>query len=162
MPRRLLPRLPRKGSIWRRSHLEKDGSSYTRRRESNQAHGCIGTDLQRFLDCGPAGSHLQQCPHGIELSSFNVVADEYYIPSRHPTCKNFRTGSLMIIAPWLLPAQSDVACEVGAGKSIVAELLLTSGRSLNRLLLTDESARTLEYSRQFEAAGATLKVSGAD
>jgi SAM-dependent methyltransferase len=92
-----------------------------------------------------------------------VVADEYYILSRHPTCSNFRTGSTMIIAPWLLRmAVETTACEVGAGKSIVAELLLNNGRSLHKLLITDESARMLEYSRQFEAAGATLKVASAE
>lgn len=100
---------------------------------------------------------------GTELSSFNVVADEYYIPTRHPTCNNFRSGSAMIIADWFLHLPVDAkVCEVGAGKSVVAQDLLAQGRSLAHLLITDESAPMLDYSRQFEVQGATLMVANAE
>jgi SAM-dependent methyltransferase len=86
------------------------------------------------------------------------------MPARHPTCSNFRSGSAMIIARWLrLLRKGACICEVGAGKSLVAEQLLHDGRSLDhQLLITDQSARMLQYSRQFEAAGAKLRVADAE
>jgi ubiquinone/menaquinone biosynthesis C-methylase UbiE len=72
-------------------------------------------------------------------------------------------ASAVIIARWLpsIPTGASV-CEVGAGRSVVAEQLIHLGQSLNRLLITDESARMLEYSRQFESAGATLWLARAE
>lgn len=69
----------------------------------------------------------------------------------------------MIIAPWLrhLPEGAAI-CEVGAGKSLVAELLVNDQRRLDQLLLTDESAAMLRYSQSFEAAGAKLIVADAE
>jgi SAM-dependent methyltransferase len=69
----------------------------------------------------------------------------------------------MIIAHWLPSvAQCAVICEVGAGKSIVAEQLTRRGQRLDQLLITDQSARMLQYSHQFGGAGATLKVADAE
>jgi SAM-dependent methyltransferase len=92
-----------------------------------------------------------------------VVADEYYMADRHPTCQNFRSGSARILADWLplLPVDS-VFCEVGAGKSIVAEQFMNRGLPLDRLWITDQSNRMLDYSRHFEAKGANLLVTDAD
>jgi ubiquinone/menaquinone biosynthesis C-methylase UbiE len=82
---------------------------------------------------------------------------------RHPTCQNFRSGSARILADWLplLPVDS-VFCEVGAGKSIVAEQFMNRGLPLDRLWITDQSNRMLDYSRHFEAKGANLLVTDAD
>lgn len=91
-----------------------------------------------------------------------MVADEYYITSRHPTCDNFRTASKAIIASWLCAElQGCEICEVGAGKSVVAEQLLEIGQPLRHLLITDESRRMLAYSEQFEDLGATVRVADA-
>lgn len=97
------------------------------------------------------------------LNSFDVVAGEYYDPARHPTCSNFRNASDLIIGPWLrqLPEGASI-CEVGAGKSLVAELLVNNQRRLDQLLLTDESAAMLRYSQSFEATGAKLTVANAE
>jgi SAM-dependent methyltransferase len=97
------------------------------------------------------------------LSSFNDVSDEYYNTSRHPTCNNFRFGSSLIIADWLARVpQGKTICEIGAGKSIVAEQLEANGQSLDRLLITDQSASMLEYSQRFRMAGATLLLADAE
>jgi ubiquinone/menaquinone biosynthesis C-methylase UbiE len=97
------------------------------------------------------------------VSAYNVVADEYYIASRHPTCSNFRVASSIILQDWMssLPTAGTI-CEVGAGRSVVAEQMLRVGRSLNCLLITDESSLMLAYSREFEAAGAILRVGAAE
>lgn len=69
----------------------------------------------------------------------------------------------MIMGQWMLHTSTESnACEVGAGKSLAAELLIRHGRSLKHLLITDESAKMLEYSRQYEKAGATLSVANAE
>ncbi len=103
-------------------------------------------------------------PTSKQVSSFNVVADEYYNPAHHPTCNNFRRGSAVIVARWLRETLDDdtCICEVGAGKSLVAEVLLSDGRSLDQLLITDQSARMLQYSRPFETEGARLAVADAE
>jgi len=72
-------------------------------------------------------------------------------------------ASSRIIASWLPPVEPDsMFCEVGAGKSIVAELFSKRALPLNRLSITDQSAHMLEYSREFEAQGASLRVADAD
>lgn len=96
------------------------------------------------------------------MSTYKVIAEEYYIPSRHPTCDNFRAASKMIIAAWLndVPEEASI-CEVGAGKSVVAECLMEIGAPLRHLLITDQSARMLKYSAQFLQFGASLKEADA-
>lgn len=96
------------------------------------------------------------------MSTYNAVAEEYYIVSRHPTCNNFRAASKTIISSWLsaIPERATI-CEVGAGKSIVAELLLERGISLRQLLITDQSARMLKYSAQFSKLGASVQEADA-
>lgn len=91
-----------------------------------------------------------------------MVAEEYYIPSRHPTCDNFRAASKMFVAAWLnhIPEGASI-CEVGAGKSVVAEHLIEIGVPLSHLLITDQSARMLKYSTQFCQFGASLKEADA-
>jgi len=97
------------------------------------------------------------------LSSFDDVSDEYYDASRHPTCNNFRFGSSLIIADWLVSApEGATICEVGAGKSIVAEQLTARELPLERLWITDQSAPMLEYSQQFRNVGATLLLADAE
>lgn len=91
------------------------------------------------------------------MSAYNAVAEEYYIASRHPTCDNFRTASKIIIGFWLpdISARATI-CEVGAGKAIVAELLLECGSPLRQLLIIDQSVRMLKHSAQFSKLGASL------
>jgi len=91
-----------------------------------------------------------------------VVAEEYYIRSRHPTCDNFRAASKMIIATWLNKIPKGVSiCEVGAGRSVVAEHLIEIGVPLHNLLITDQSARMLKYSAQLLQFGAFVKEADA-
>ncbi len=53
-------------------------------------------------------------------------------------------------------------CEVGAGMSMAAEQLLRNGRSLDRLMITDQSARMIQYSLPFREKGAMLAVADAE
>lgn len=68
---------------------------------------------------------MTTAPNVVLQSTFDVVAPEYYDPVRHPTCGNFRRASEILLAKWLSKFEGiREVCEVGAGKSVVAELLL--------------------------------------
>ena len=53
------------------------------------------------------------------------------------------------------------ACEVGAGSSLLAELLWRRHRGLDGLLITDALPEMLEHSRRWERCGAALAVAPA-
>jgi ubiquinone/menaquinone biosynthesis C-methylase UbiE len=96
-------------------------------------------------------------------STFDVVAAEYYDPVRHPTCANFRCASQILLSKWLSNFKEiREVCEVGAGKSVVAELLLKKQPRLDNLILVDESAAMLSYSQHFASRGARLQVTRAE
>jgi ubiquinone/menaquinone biosynthesis C-methylase UbiE len=92
---------------------------------------------------------------------FNRLATEYYDPILHPTCNNFRLASMEIVHRWV-ENRGGQFCEVGCGKSIVAEFLIKHRSQLTDLLLTDSSSAMLEHSREWEKLGATLKVATAN
>lgn len=95
--------------------------------------------------------------------SYEDVACEYYDPVRHPTCANFREASRILLTRWLgqFPVGSDWLCDVGAGKSLMAELLTSAGSGLDRLLLIDESRSMLSYSHAWTTAGARVALADA-
>lgn len=93
---------------------------------------------------------------------YDEVAAEYYDGTRHPTCQNFNALSRRYITG-VLGRLGNVPriVEVGCGESSVAPWLQSQGQPLNGLLLLDASQRMLEYSRKWEAAGATLRIGNA-
>ncbi len=91
-----------------------------------------------------------------EMGTYADLADEYYDASRHPTSSNFRTASTLVIESWLdvaLPRRGRVV-DVGAGDSLVAELLHRRRRSLRRLTLIDVSPEMLRHSQRWLSLGA--------
>ena len=95
---------------------------------------------------------------GFLHGEYEDLASEYYDPLRHPTCANFREASDLLLGGWLREYSAAGAwiCEVGAGRSTVAEQLAMRNISLNRLTLADSSAEMLAYSREWAARGALL------
>lgn len=85
------------------------------------------------------------------LASYEEIASEYYDPSRHPTCANFREASALILRKWLqdFPHREGLFCEVGAGNSLLAELLAVQEPRATRLIITDSSPSMLSYSRRW-------------
>jgi SAM-dependent methyltransferase len=95
-------------------------------------------------------------------ASYELVANEYYDSNRHPTCANFREASRILLRKWLLPlASSWRVCEIGAGKSITAEIFSEEKRPLDGVTLVDESPSMLAYSKQWIREGAGLKLGAA-
>lgn len=98
-----------------------------------------------------------------ELTTYEELASEYYDARRHPTCANFRTASRAILEHWLPIANSPhgEVWEVGAGASLVAELLSQRDKNLDRLLILDSSPSMLRHSEQWQRHGAELVVAPA-
>lgn len=92
------------------------------------------------------------------LEPYDRVASEYYDRERHPTCANFRDATAHVLSSWWSrnSKASGWVCEVGAGKSLVAETLSPGGRGLDRLVILDSSRVMLDYSGQWSQAGARL------
>ncbi len=105
---------------------------------------------------------IQERNLSVPVSAFDEIGAEYYDSSRHPTCANFRFATSLRLAEWLKGYRDGQLCEVGCGKSLAAEILFRQNSFLPRIILTDDSAIMLEYSRPWEARGAQLKVAGAD
>lgn len=96
------------------------------------------------------------------LSSYDDVAVEYYNVVRHPTCANFREASALVIREWLsrLNKPDGRLCEVGAGKSLLAEFQsLVSHQA--ELIITDLSLSMLTYSSNFVNERVRLLLSDA-
>src|SRR5262249_45759015 len=92
------------------------------------------------------------------VGTYDDVAEEYYDTRRHPTSSNFRELSVRLISRWLSHTRQlhDWTCDVGAGKSVLAELLAQAGVPLNKLVLLDASLAMLAHSRSWKAHGAQL------
>ncbi len=83
------------------------------------------------------------------LGTYEDLAQEYYDESRHPTCANFRQASAILFRKWLpkLPSHSRWSCEIGPGKSLVAEFRTLGEFSSEGLFLIDSSHSMLKHSR---------------
>jgi SAM-dependent methyltransferase len=91
-------------------------------------------------------------------ASYEELSSEYYNPLRHPTCANLREASALVLRRWLpqLPFETATLCDVGAGKSLLAELLAERGIVAEELLLVDSSRSMLAYSSQWDNARTRL------
>lgn len=97
------------------------------------------------------------------MERYADVADEYYDPNRHPTSAAFRFASRSIVDAWLPSrlGRRGYLCDVGAGDSVLAEVLVSRERSLRRLYLVDSSEHMLRYSKRWIDAGASAVLSEA-
>lgn len=97
-----------------------------------------------------------------DASCYERVAAEYYDALRHPTCDNFRAASSIYIRSALIESKLDGnLADIGAGRSVAAEILIEKSESLRDLILLDGSAEMLSHSRQFIQAGARAVVGDA-
>lgn len=81
---------------------------------------------------------------------YESLALEYYDEQRHPTCSNFRWASKAFIQDWIEGLDHHLrVLEVGAGKSLLAELLLPAWGGLRHLVALDSSERMLRHSQAF-------------
>lgn len=99
-----------------------------------------------------------------KLHTYEMLATEYYDSTRHPTCANFRQASYSILKKWLqlLLSQNGDVCEVGSGRSIIAELMSQHGHIIDNLFLVDSSPSMLAYSNHGSIHGAKLILGNAE
>ena len=91
------------------------------------------------------------------LGTYEEIALEYYDSIRHPTCANFREASGYLLNEWLKQIHiNGLLCEVGPGKSLLAELLDAQNIVFDRLILIDSSLSMLAYSNQWPNKGKHL------
>lgn len=109
-------------------------------------------------------SLLKADPTSPQRDSYEKLASEYYDARLHPTCANFREASAQLLARWLAPvAEPDVVfCDVGCGKSLVAELLVKQLGDLGNVTLIDAAPSMLAYSLSWARFGAHLILGDAE
>ncbi len=95
---------------------------------------------------------------------YEDLAREYYDSARHPTCQNFRAGSELYLKQTIEISRFDQCsvCELGAGSSLVAEILGPDWIKKNKLTLLDSSASMLAYSSAWAQFGAQLLIANAE
>ena len=96
------------------------------------------------------------------VTGYRQIASEYYDPTAHPTCKNFRDASCLFLTKNLPEMQLiRTAVDVGAGSSLLAEVLSTKSITLSRLVILDRCLEMLQHSRAYLATGALLLIADA-
>jgi SAM-dependent methyltransferase len=98
----------------------------------------------------------------MNVTRYDDVAPEYYNPAAHPTCKNFRDASLLFMERNL--NDRDIAAtvlDIGAGASVLAEILVLKNLSLHNLVLIDRSEQMLRHSWSYTTAHASLLIADA-
>jgi SAM-dependent methyltransferase len=96
--------------------------------------------------------------------SYEDIASEYYDRIRHPTCANFREASAGILKTWLQKhaVERGQVCEVGAGNSLLAELLVDAGENPHGVIISDPSPSMLAFSNKWINRGAELSLNSAE
>lgn len=89
------------------------------------------------------------------LGTYEELAQEYYDTFRHPTCANFRQASAFLFTKWSshLPSDLGRSCEIGPGRSLLAEFRALGKFSTSALLLVDSSRSMLEHSKIYSSPG---------
>ena len=99
-----------------------------------------------------------------ETGTYSELSSEYYDSVKHPTCADFRDAGRLLLYDFVdqgLIRSDGRTIEVGAGRSLVAEVLSARDRSIEGLLITDISFEMLWHSREFSEHGARLLVANA-
>ena len=100
-------------------------------------------------------------------AGYEQLGGEYYDVERHAACAAFRAASKSLVAPLLAEdlGEIDLDCvlvDVGAGNSLLAELLSERGADLEQLLITDSAAAMLGHSEYWQDQGANLMSAAAN
>jgi SAM-dependent methyltransferase len=103
-----------------------------------------------------SGGHLSFTFHRYE-----DIAAEYYDHDRHPTCRNFTEASRAFVDRMLPHGVSGTYVDIGAGRSILCELLSSRDQELRSCILLDSSRSMLTYSHEYALRGARLIVADA-
>lgn len=97
------------------------------------------------------------------MNPYNQIAAEYYDASLHPTCANFHeTGGILLHRWWsVLWRRAGAVCEIGPGRSILAEKMDEAGEDLSGMVLVDSAPEMLRWSACWVDRGAHAEVADA-
>lgn len=101
------------------------------------------------------------------FSPYDAVAEEYYDPSLHPTCANFRQLGHRYLAEIRRHAQIETrlrtgrVLETGAGFSMIGEIMSRDFQGMQNLTIQDASEQMLSHSIRWQNWLAELYVSDA-
>lgn len=112
-----------------------------------------------------SSKHLARSSKYPELGAYSELSSEYYDPIKHPTCADFRDASRILLQSLIddgVIQPEGFICEVGAGKSLLAEVLIDLKGSLEGILITDISYEMLAYSNDFRDHYAGLLAADAN
>jgi SAM-dependent methyltransferase len=94
---------------------------------------------------------------------YDLVAAEYYLKERHPTCFNFGELSSRFIVPRLskvIRSHTEIL-EIGAGRTTAGSILVALKAPLSNLVLLDRSIAMLSHSNFWRSLGAKMIVADA-
>jgi SAM-dependent methyltransferase len=89
-------------------------------------------------------------------AGYELLAHEYYDPILHPTSANFRAASESLLRSCLPETSQRNVLDAGAGRSLVAELMLQEHQTLQDLVALDSSPHMLSFSNGFRSRGIGL------
>ncbi len=94
---------------------------------------------------------------------YEKLASEYYDAAKHPTCANFYEASFILVKNWASSYLSSVelACEVGCGNSMLAQIL-GEFNNAPKLILVDSAPSMLKYSMQYRGDRTSLVLGDAE
>lgn len=82
--------------------------------------------------------------------TYGFLAEEYYDETLHPTCSNLREASKELIREIIRSGglgQFKNVLEIGAGKSLLIELIEEEGFSFEKILITDSNEAMLQHTK---------------
>tara|TARA_R110000772_G_scaffold134825_1_gene243525 strand:- start:550 stop:1299 length:750 start_codon:yes stop_codon:yes gene_type:complete len=87
----------------------------------------------------------------LEFNPYSVVAPEYYDDDVHPTCASFREASFLVLEAYLSRKSliGQVVCDLGGGKSIIAEHFSKLKMRPLKIDIRDVSEEMLRHSQHF-------------
>lgn len=97
------------------------------------------------------------------VDTYDKIAGEYYDVVRHPTCANFDELTQAFLRERIeyFLDEANYVLEVGAGRSIVAPIMASKDRPLEKLTLLDNSHEMLQHSAHWIRKGSKSIVADA-
>lgn len=97
---------------------------------------------------------------------YDAVADEYYDPTRHPTCTNFRSLSKKFIEEYfdayMKNIKTDLLIETGCGRSLICEIAEDISESIRSILtIQDQSEKMISHSVRWQNSLRDIFISDA-
>ncbi len=102
--------------------------------------------------------------HSHDFDYYSKVGQEYYDAERHPTCAAFGEASFALLKQSVPPefgSSGQIISDIGAGQSVVAQLLGNRIDRVKALYLIDNSPEMLGYSKKLHFSNVVRCITSA-